>query len=230
MKFHLKPFISRNTSLTRSYSDKTKFSKAQKEFVNGSLLAGSPLKPTDSKNPSYRFVFQRPISDKEYVMKMYELMKDFTRSEPTLVTNKKKDNTASESIRFTTLSHPLFSELYDIFYETKESGNGHRKTVPGNIQSLLNEPGLGHLFSQNCHYVKSKGIYVFPTYRFTYEEQELIRDMLIHRFGVKCTIQKKGKYFMISVSRTSVDTLSKLVEPHIHESFKHKLIQNNKKD
>lgn len=95
-------------------------------------------------------------------------------------------------IRFTTCTHPLFSEYHQLFYD------GKKKPVPFKLDQLFTTP-----LSLAVWYLDDGGLrpdykaFRFHTNNFSLEEVHLLQDILWKNFQLKTTTHPQGKGYII---------------------------------
>ena len=100
---------------------KQSLNERQMNLVIGSLLGDGHLSRTTR---GFAFRVNHGLNEREYVDWKYTILRDFVRSSP---------KPSNNCYYFRTVSHPIFEELRDCFYEGKE------KKVPESIlQERLN--------------------------------------------------------------------------------------------
>lgn len=115
---------------------------------------------------------------------------------------------------------PCISELYSIFHV-----NGARptlKTVPANIYELLTPIALAHLIMGDGS-ARDFGLTIC-TDCFVISDVVRLMNVLIIRYGLNCTLQKKkDNQFRIYITSSSMPLLISIVTPYMHSSMMYKL-------
>jgi len=121
-------------------------------------------------------------------------------------------------MKFRTRSLPCFNELLELFYKAGV------KQVPVNIEELLTPLGLAYWICDDGSFDKTRQAVRIYTDGFTYAEVKLLNEVLIKKFGLKCTINnRKGEYFRIRIPKKSLKDLQTLLEPVIPPMMRHKI-------
>lgn len=142
------PVISKDSGrkrLTKVERLEYKLDDYLKQVLVGNILGDVHMRRFSNKANS-RIIFRQGSINKEYLLHLYDLFKDFVVTPPvwTKIVNKSIINTNSGegkknsryNISFATLSLPCFNELYELFYI-----DGIKK-VPLNISELLTDVSL----------------------------------------------------------------------------------------
>lgn len=122
-------------------------------------------------------------------------------------------------------SHPLYSELYELFYPENV------KIIPIDGLKMLNHPiGLACLYMDDGslvinNYKKTNNITLFPqitlaSQSFSYEENIMLADHIYDSFGIKFKLSKirDGSKYMLKVNeRNEVYKLLDIVSPYVSE-------------
>jgi hypothetical protein len=93
-------------------------------------------------------------------------------------------NTKEEytSISFTTMELPCFIEIHNTWYVKG------KKRIPNNIMDILTPIGLAHWIMGNGSR-HNLGLHL-SVYAFTWDEVQLLINVLESKFGLKCSIHK----------------------------------------
>jgi len=107
------------------------------EILIGLLLGDVHASKAITKNP--RFMFAQGWDQRSHLYHLYEIFKDFCKTEPKIYRRiDKRTNKTYSTIQFSTLTSPLFNYYYNIFYV-----NGN-KVIPANLGELLTARGLAY--------------------------------------------------------------------------------------
>jgi len=123
--------------LTKEERSQFVLSKELKEITIGLLLGDLNIRKLTS-NSLLRF--GQGIVHIDYIQHLYELFCNYCRTEPKTfdLAPDKRTGKIYSSVRFNTISLPVFTVLYELFYV-----NG-KKFVPANIAELLTPIGLAY--------------------------------------------------------------------------------------
>lgn len=131
------------------------------------------------------------------------------------------------SYTFSTKTLACFSKLANAFYPSEI------KVVPTNIIELLTPIGQSAWFGDDGNTrLKSGGVHI-STESFTWDECQLLCDVLWQKWGIKTSIHKHGystksgiPLWRIYIWERSYHTLRELVLPNLHPSMHFKLPYN----
>ena len=158
-----------------------------------------------------------------------------TISEPTPWPNPKSGKIVSQ-YWFSTKSLPLFTELHKNGYKIVD--NKSTKIIPLNIGMLLKARGLAHLIMGDGYW--KQGSVILCTDNFTFEEVELLANVITKNFGIITKVVKriscprpnkdpnvipvKGKLcWRIRIIGSSVVRLREIVVPYMIPEMLYKL-------
>jgi len=129
-----------------------------------------------------------------------------------------KDGTISYYIRFESFTHTSFNWIQEEFYPKG------KKRVPACIEKYLTPLALAIWVQDDGCKLKNKG-FKFCTNGYTLTDVKLLSSILSNKYGLKTSLVKTGvvNQYNIYVTKSSMETLIKIVRPHIHESMLYKL-------
>jgi hypothetical protein len=111
---------------------------------------------------------------------------------------------------------PCISELYSIFHI-----NG-LKVIPANIYEFLTPVALAHLIMGDGS-ARDYGLTIC-TDCFVISDVVRLMNVLIIRYGLNCTLQKrKENQYRIYILSSSMPLLRSIVSPYMHSSMMYKL-------
>ena len=184
------------------------------EISIGLALGDLHIYRTKTQNASFHF--EQSIKNKEYLFHLFNLFKDYCKSEPTIRNRLDKvSGNPYSSIRFTTRQLSCFTQIHNIFYL-----NGI-KIVPSNIEKYLTPVGLAY-WAMDDGSKAGSGFY-FNTHSYTLEEQELLKSILFSKFGLLCNIHKHKNQYKLYIIASSITKFRTLVIPYFQDSIMYKL-------
>ena len=131
---------------------------------------------------------------------------------------------------FNTKSLPSLTELHREWYVLNSDSNIFTKIVPLNISEHLSSKGLAHLFMGDGYWDKGDKTVVICTDNFTLTEVNLLLDVLINKFGLEGTIQRRVRpnkvvcwRIRFSSKLNNINRLRFLVKPQFIPSMLYKL-------
>ncbi len=173
-------------------------------LVIGSILGDGYL---DTTTRGYALRIHHGIAQKEYVDFKYSLISSFVNSKP-----KRSGN----AYYFRTVSHPLFSQLRDIFYSDR------KKVIPKIFLRKNFDPFALAIWIMDDGAADKNQLRI-NTQSFSLKENLWLSKFLQTKFGIKSTINvDKGKY-RLRIAGSSMNLLKKLVNPYIISSMFYKL-------
>lgn len=131
-----------------------------------------------------------------------------------------------ECWEFVIKAHPYFNKIYHKFY------NDYRhRIISKYIPKYLTAYGIALWFMSDgyvCLVGKNKGrIYNrrvdFCTDRYTYQDVEKLQKMMLNKFNIKCSINKRGNCYRLRICMSSYETFFNLVYPYVIPSMRYKL-------
>ena len=124
------------------------------------------------------------------------------------------------------IAHPYFAKLYHRFYDDYR----HRR-ITKYISEMLTPYGVAMWYMSDgyiCLVGKEKGFIKnrridFATDRYTKEEVTYLKDMMLNKFNITCSIIKRGDFYRLRVRQESYENFIWLIQPYIIPSMLYKL-------
>jgi hypothetical protein len=180
----------------------------------GTLLGDGNLTLNQQNNA--RFRVRHCDKQREYVDVLHTVFQRFCSKDVTLTYD---NTTGMQYPGFSTVWHPDFTAVYHKLYS-----NGV-KTVTQEVLDLLTVPGLVCWFYDDGG--RSKTGYLLSTCSFSLQENQLIRQHLFRRFGIKTTPMRKsnGKkyYWYLYFAAATTPILDKYLSDFYLPCFDYKL-------
>lgn len=194
----------------RNLQAKLKINSLQRNFLIGTILGDACIIPNVGGN-NYRLQVEQCEKQKEYVWWKYQIFKEWVLGEP-----KYQDRTCSW--RFRTITHPVFKDFRQLFYQNK------KKIVPVNIDQVLNNPLSLAVWFMDDGARGPKGLgATFNSQSFSFQENQLLRNCLEKNFGLKTSLHKDKKSWRIYVLPQSSRLLVNLIADVVLPNFYYKL-------
>ena len=195
---------------TKSGKGRTTF-----EILFGCLLGDGNLE-MPPRGVNARFGLTQAEYRKDYILSVLESLDE-------ICTGKYRENSYYDkrtgkiykSISFWSKASPKLNELYREFYV------GKVKRVPLDL-SLLTPLAIAHWVMQDGSRGTSKGLYIC-TDGFTHEDVKRLREYIVNRYKIKCSIHKIGGRYRIYILAKSVETVKDYILPYMHGSMQYKL-------
>lgn len=201
---------------SRILKDNLILSEFQKDVLIGLLLGDGCLHRRKLTHGVTLKVCQC-LKQKEFVMWIYEVFKDFVRTPPQVKTRLRNGKCNYEAW-FNTLTHPLLEEYYSMFYRNRE------KIIPESIDNLLTETAFavwfmsdGSVKSQEC-----RGR-ILNTQSFSKPDIERLITVLREKFNLKTSIRTQKDGLQIYISAKSAEVLNAILKDKILPLFQYKL-------
>lgn len=182
---------------------------------------------------SIRFNIEQAINNAAYIHHVTLLFNELgycSNVTPILVkkseaiTDKRVDKTATRfNYRLSLFTFTSFVWIYDSFY--CKSNGVTVKIIPCWIGQYMTPVGLAHWIMQDGSRQIKQGISL-ATNSFTYEECDMLCQILSKKFNLKCTVVKTGtsNQWKISIWKQSMPSLVTIVKPYIIKEMKYKFI------
>lgn len=130
-------------------------------------------------------------------------------------------------------SHPYFNKRYHYFYDDYK-----RRIITSESLKWLTANGLANWYMCDgyvCHVGKNSGKITnrridICTDRYKKDDVEKIKNCLLNKFNIECSIIKRNNKYRIRILQNSYDTFIELIYPYVIPSFRYKLYlgYNNK--
>jgi predicted nucleic acid-binding Zn ribbon protein len=189
----------------------------QKQFIYGSLLGDLCVRKPKGKVRNAYMTVSHCLEQAEYVQFKYLLMKNFVRKPPKAVQNK---GWGTRIVRFNTLSHPAFTEIYDICYPKG------RKAVSLSWLSQVDSPLALAIWYMDDGSLGKEAKMRISTYGFGKEGNHILQDWLKNRWHVNSRIVQdiRGRGFYLAFLAKDRDRFFSLVRQYIIPSMRYKIL------
>ena len=193
----------------------------QRALLIGSLLGdGTMWLGKKGRNVNYKV--EQGLEQKEYVFWKYIILKSLVLTEPKI---SYRYNALREkypkSWWFRTVRHPLFTEIYTLWY----TGNGYRggkKIVPKTIGDDLTPLALAVWIMDDGSY--SKGTITISTYSFDLSEIALLQQVISERYGIRFLVHRdRDKGYRMNANQRETRALVNIIAPYIIPSMMYKI-------
>ena len=185
------------------------------EILIGLLLGDVHVSKVNTKNS--RFLFEQGEVHRDYLFHLYDLFKDYCKTEPKIYSRfDKRTNKTYSRVKFSMLTSPLFNYYHDLFYL-----NGN-KIIPANLGELLTARSLAYWAMDDGN--KTGTGFRLNTQSFTKDENLFLIKILKDNFNLDCTLNIHNKdLYRIYITTKSMPKFKDLVSPYFHESMMYKL-------
>jgi len=179
--------------------------KVQQSMIVGTLLGDGTLR----KKSNTLLEINHSHKQKEYVLWFYSALENLVSTPPKL----RKSGKNRMSYRFTTKSLEVLNSFHEVFYEKG------CKRVPNEL--ILDPLSLAIWFMDDGS--KDRSSVYLNTQQFTLSDQQMLLEKLseMNLFG---SLNRDKKYFRIRLFKESLKRFQSIVDPHVIESMKYKLL------
>lgn len=206
----------------------TMFSKHQIDLIIGSVLGDGSLR-IPRRGKTAMFSEKHSEKQKAYLEWKRDLLKPFVKSD--LYKEETKNHVISSidcvvdnSYSFRSISHPMLTEIYNIFYD----GNGN-KIIPNDLDEYLNDFVLAVWFMDDGSLMWRNGYYRFDlhTESFSYKDQVIICRALSKYFIGRMLIiprhyENGVRYYISLRDKFSVYTILSRLSTYASDIMKYK--------
>lgn len=196
---------------------KLKLNKMQRDIVVG-LMLGDGCLETQNNGRTYRLKIEQSEKHKEYLVWLYNIFKDWTRTTPKLKIQMRHSGTKVRMLCFNTYSHGIFRFYAHQFYKDG------KKQIPRIIHKLLTPLSLAIWFMDDGSW-KSEHHKTYILHVDGYSRHDLLRiqKVLLVKFKIKTSLHRQYKNWRIYIKTASAETFRNLVQKHIVRSMMYKL-------
>lgn len=181
------------------------FTVEENEILIGSLLGDAAMR----KKTNALLEINHSKNQKELVDYLYNKFKRFVKTVP-----KERIGKGNRvAYRFTTLSLPCFTKIYNQFFRDR------KKCIPANLK--LTGRILAFWFMDDGS--KSRNSVYLNTQKFLKSEQVYLQNKLEQDLGLKSTLNKDKKYYRLRIRTESMKIFKQLIKPYLLPSFNYKL-------
>ena len=182
-------------------------------------------------SPSIRFTIEQAINNAAYIHHLTLLFNELgycsnvtpklVNKSETFVKKTMDSRVARFNYRLSLFTHTSFVWIYDSFYHNCDGVIVKR--VPSWIGQYITPIGLAHWIMQDGSRQAKQGISL-ATNSFTYEECNMLCQILSKNFSLRCTVVKTGTVgqWRISIWKQSMSSLVTIVKPYIIKEMEYK--------
>ena len=185
------------------------------DLIIGCLLGDGRLE-CRSKNGTARLRIHHADSQKDYVFWKYNLLRDICLQKPKAVSFfDKRYNKKLTSWFFHTKTNKRLGLLHKLFYR------GNKKIIPINIDRFITATSLAvWIMDDGCF---DKSGMILNTQSFSLDEQQILKIVLLKKFGIKSQVNKDRNNFRLRIPKESLVILIKMIQSCIIPSMRYKL-------
>ena len=197
------------------YKKSLDLNKSQRDVLLGSILGDANVRML--KKQAF-LTFSHNEKQVDYVFWKYKNFRDWVLTKPREEIRKyyKDSRRSLVSWRFSTISHPLLTEYYWLFYPKG------KKIIPKSIDSFLNSPlSLAVWYMDDGS--KSRSSCYLNTQQFQQIDQEWLVTLLWRSFRIEGRLNWDKQYQRIRVTTEGTRIMHRLIEPFVLPCFRYKL-------
>jgi len=196
---------------------RTPISKEQHEMIVGTLLGDGCVAPHGRKNKSFRLIIGHCEKQKDLVIWKKKILANFVN-----IINKRNEIRGNSTMyTFNTVTHDGFRFYNKLFYDNR------KKVVRPEIEHCVTPLSLATWIMDDGSLNKNVNIRI-STDGFSKDENVLLQRILKMKFGINikvCGYTRNNKeYYFLSANKRNSMILSEIVEPHIINCMKYKII------
>ena len=154
---------------------------------------------------------------RNYVFWKYEMLKNLVSKGPRLI--KAGYDKSRKRIDYSWYFHTKTTEELGLIH--KISYKNKIKIVPKDLLKIINPLGLAVWYMDDGSNNGSN--ITLNTHSFSVNEQELIKNLLMAKFGIKTTLTKDRDKFKIAIGVQEYDKFLTIVKPYIIPSMNYKI-------
>ena len=194
----------------RRLQKRLKLTPFQEKVLIGTLLGDGCLE-VNAYRKNYRLKIEHGVKQSKYTEWKYRVFEEWCLTKP-------KFQKRTKSLRFRTISSPVFTEYRSLFY------NGRQKIVPIQIHKILKSPiCLAVWFMDDGTLGPGRGGLTLNTQSFTKEENTKLMKCLEINFGLETSLHKDKKKWRLYILSASAPKFKSIVDKFILPELKYKL-------
>lgn len=193
------------------------FNQAHKDLIIGMML-GDGCVSREGKNSLYKLSFGHKEEHSEYFHYLVSMMDPFINTWRKSIDKRKN----SVMLQTATICHKEFTRYADMFYDDQRI-----KHVPKDIVNYITPRALAIWICDDGN-LNSKVNMRFCSQGFSKDENEILRNMLYIKFGIKSKVapyKYKGKiYYHLTLKKEDTQKLSDIVRTYIPTPMLYKIM------
>lgn len=196
--------------IPREAKKKLTLTNRQRSLVIGTILGDGYLAKPYNWGTNYRLQITHSDKQKDYVFWKYNELKNWVISPP-------KFYFKTNSWRFRTISHRIFTELAGEFYPKG------KKIIPERILDEITDPFLLAVwYMDDGNSRKDARSYGISTHSFSRKEHIFLKQLLEKNFGLEVAFHQDGKGNRLYIPAKMGEKFEKMVCPFIIRSMLYK--------
>ena len=224
-----------NQKKPRQKLDQSKpISRALKHIIIGMLLGDANVQTSQAQGPvtKARLRVIHSLKQHAYLQHKFELLKPWSRQKKiTLLTEQRDQDKIYKKGAFNTLTLKCFAFYFHLFYQRDLQSGQVVKRVPKWIHRYLSPLCLAYWYMDDGSLKwknRSKAVRLC-TDGFSKPDVQRLVTALNNQYHLGARLFRARSRFRIYIPNTH-ETFTKLIEPHVHWSLKHKLPSAQEED
>lgn len=190
----------------------------QHDLIIGSTLGDASIRQRE-KNCNFRV--GHTGKQKEYLLWKYNILKEFTLSEPQWNIRKLNCHTI-KTLELATATHYVFSYYRKLFYKKSI------KKITKEVLDLLTPRSLAIWLCDDGSYDNRQGYIVICTNSYTLKEHKIMKRYFEKMWGLSPTIGfRDKKYYFLRFKQEDSKKLIKIIKPYIPKFMGYKIGEKN---
>lgn len=196
-------------------------SQKQEELIYGSLLGDATIKFGGRKGNKNAF-FQVSQTSNTLIELKHLILSNFVKTKIKIYRDKRQNR--RKIFYFSTISHPIFTKIYDDLYPSKI------KTISKGWLEKLTPFSLAIWYMDDGSIVKSTHQMRISTESFSYNEHLLLKEYLKNCWNIEADIKNLpiSNKFILSFKAKERDKFFKLISPFIIPEMQYKICKDLK--
>jgi hypothetical protein len=195
------------------------------EVVFGMVLGDAGMR---KKHQEAYMRFEQGVKQRDFLFHLFHILRPYCFAEQPGTSRDKTDPLKIKSYWFYTFSHPVFTELFTLFYRPRcDNPKKYIKVLSeGLIRDFLTPRALTYwlMCDGYCH-ANRKALTIYSE-GFTQQENEIISRELNEKFQLHTWVTcRRGRYYSIRVPTRDASRVHDLVAPYMLECFSYKIPQ-----
>lgn len=169
-----------------------------------------------------RIRFMQGVRQRVFIEHLFALFQDWRWAKELNARVRRKEEKTYTALWFATFTHPVFTQLHEIFYRPRPSGNGWIKVIPDQVAEWITPRVLA--YHVMCDGSRNKKSLIIHTDGYTKKQSQAYVDGINQAFGLHGYVTRATQaQWYIRFPATDLPALQRLLKPYLLESFYYKL-------
>lgn len=194
-----------------------------KQLLIGSLLGDGCFCSVGNQAKNKCLSIAHSEKQEDYLRFKHSILAKYNLASPIVkyrIVNSRYKSGECKGSRFKSRLHPIFTDIRTRCYDS----TGHKRVIKDFI-SDIDALGLAIWYMDDGFVTKNSCI--FSTCSFTFEEQTILSELLLDKFGLHFTIGKHDNSMYLHAE--DFPKFKELISPYVLESMQYKLIPYSKR-